>query len=967
LDATIAATEADGRTPDPQRRRGSLDIPRGGEIGRYVVLSKLGAGGMGVVYGAFDPELDRRVALKLLRPHAPDRDGSSSDTAGRARLLREAHALAKLSHPNVVAIHDVGEHEGAVWLAMEFVEGRTLGDWLRAERRDWGEVLSVMTAAAAGLQAAHAAGLIHRDFKPDNVMVGDDQRVRVMDLGLARARAEAHVVPDPEVDMMKTHPGEDALTAKVTRVGAMLGTPAYMSPEQFRGEDVDVRSDVFGFCITLWEALYGERPFAGKRVTEIAANVMDGRVRSPSGDRRVPGWLDRVCRRGLAPEPKARFESMPALLAAVEAGQARSRRTKWFAAAGMVAVLGMGVEGGRRYELAQRVQACEAEGAAIAEVWNEEVRDGVRAGLLATDVSYAADIATRTVPYFDRHAEAWKTAATRACLDGTVRERWDEETLDRARWCLDEQRMELEAVVDQLAHADAKVLLRAVRAASSLASVDGCVDEGVLARRPSPPTNREAVRQTRRTVARAEALAEAGKYEEGLKTAREAVEQAESLDWPVLSATARSVEGFLLNRNGDYPAAEVASADAYLQAAKVEAWGVAAEAAVRLISIIGYQQARHDEGLRWADHAELALTLANEPEGATHADRLNNIGLVHWAAGENEQALAFHERALAIRERTLGPEHPAVASSYGNLALSHDGMGDYVKARELFERTLALAEKVLGPEHPMVADTLDNLAGYDRDIGDYAKAKAMHARGLELRERVLGPDHPYVGTSLDNVGVMEFLLGNYEESRRLQERALAVRESTLGPEHPEVAYSLINLASIHVAMGEPAQAETLARRGVQILERAVGPEHRHTGRALQNLGEAELALGNFSEARSLAERSSKITEATVGADHPEAAGCLGLLADIAAAEGRWDRALELYERSVVIYEAHEGMQFGEPEHRLGLARALVQEDGDRARARDQAEKVAAFYRGTGEGKAKELAEVEAFLAALGAD
>ncbi len=315
-----AATTGSGEAMPPAAG-GPTDLGRGAIVGRYLVLSKLGAGGMGVVFVAFDPELDRKVALKLLHPRLAADANPATVRDARARLVREAQALAKLNHPHIVAIHDVGEHQGTVWLAMEYVDGETLSAWLKQQRRTWREVLDVMDAAARGLSAAHNAGLVHRDIKPDNIMIGVD-RVRVMDLGLARALggdddSAGFVSADAPTAAAQLF---EALAVRVTQAGAVMGTPAYMSPEQYRGQPADARADVFSFCVTLWEALMGERPFAGNTLVEFAANVLSGTVRPVPLDphaQRVPGWLRRVCTRGLAVDPERRFDSMEALLDAL--------------------------------------------------------------------------------------------------------------------------------------------------------------------------------------------------------------------------------------------------------------------------------------------------------------------------------------------------------------------------------------------------------------------------------------------------------------------------------------------------------------------------------------------------------------------------------------------------------------------------------------------------------------------------
>ena len=242
LDETIAATQLGDEAPERDTSIGRFE--RGDSVGRYVISSRLGAGGMGVVYAAYDPELDRRVALKLL--HASKGPAGSK---ARRSLLREAQALAKLSHPNVITVHDVGLHEERIFLAMEFIEGQTLGRWLGSPR-SWSEVLDVMVQAGQGLMAAHDKGLEHRDFKPENVMIGTDGRVRVLDFGLARPASGGEVSSESDGFV----PRDDALSTEQTSFGKLVGTPAYMAPEQFEHATTDARTDQFAYCVTLWES-----------------------------------------------------------------------------------------------------------------------------------------------------------------------------------------------------------------------------------------------------------------------------------------------------------------------------------------------------------------------------------------------------------------------------------------------------------------------------------------------------------------------------------------------------------------------------------------------------------------------------------------------------------------------------------------------------------------------------------------
>ena len=310
-------SDADTQVADDVAAVRVRELGRGDAVGRYLVLGKVGAGGMGVVYGGYDPELDRKVALKLL--HVGDGSGPTAHQE-RARLIREAQSMARLADPNVVTVHDVGEHEGQVFVAMEYVEGSTLTEWV-AKGRSRREVLDAFVQAGRGLAAAHAKGLVHRDFKPDNVMVeaGPSPRVRVMDFGLALPlEVGSTAASDPSL------PASTSATG-LTRAGAIVGTPAYMAPEQWHGEVADARSDQFAFCVSLWEALHGQRPFAGEDLFELATAVTEGRLADVRGTA-VPARLTRVLRRGLASDPDARFEDMDALLAELDPSP---RRRPW--------------------------------------------------------------------------------------------------------------------------------------------------------------------------------------------------------------------------------------------------------------------------------------------------------------------------------------------------------------------------------------------------------------------------------------------------------------------------------------------------------------------------------------------------------------------------------------------------------------------------------------------------------------
>ena len=323
----------------PIERSDSVPLAEGAELGRYVVERLVGEGGMGRVYSAFDPGLSRRVALKVLRPEV---DAQAPDA--RPRMLREAQAMAQLNHPNVVPIFDVGEHGGQFFIAMGFVNSRTLADWM-VEGPGWEEIREVFMLAGRGLAAAHAAGLVHRDFKPHNVLIGEDQDVRVTDFGLVRS-VQAPADAEQAFTALERSQCFHGLAAPITRVGAFMGTPAYMSPEQLLGRPADARSDQYSFCVSLFEAVRGVRPFGGKTIEALLYAMRVGTQAPAVKETGAPQGLDAILARGLSFQTEARFDTLDDLLLSLaEVAHPRlprpipRSRTKFFSAAVGVFVL----------------------------------------------------------------------------------------------------------------------------------------------------------------------------------------------------------------------------------------------------------------------------------------------------------------------------------------------------------------------------------------------------------------------------------------------------------------------------------------------------------------------------------------------------------------------------------------------------------------------------------------------------
>jgi len=944
--------------------------PQAVTLGRYVVVDRIGRGGMGVVYAAYDPDLDRKIALKVLYPST-----HRATVEHDERLLREAQALAKLTHPNVVAVYDVGRVGGdgstsgevprgsSIFLAMEYVEGATLSTWIRDANPSIRQIVAVMSGAGRGLAAAHECGIVHRDFKPENVMVGADHRARVMDFGIAR-QLDAPVLSERERVLGQPLEASGLASGVATPTAGIVGTPAYMAPEQLRGEAVGPAADQFAFCVTMWEALHGQRPFEGDTVVALATAVLDGKRRPPPRHTRIPGWLRRTIDRGLALDPARRWPSMTALLAALAHGETRSRWHRALALVLGLATLGAAMPAIRAFDRERRIAACASEGATIDELWNDEARAQVRSGLLATGLGYATTTADHAIPRLDQRVAAWAAHRSEACMNASVYEAWDDDTRDRVLWCLDERRLELSALISTFAAADAAVVETAVSAAAELGNSARCVAPEAVALLPSAPTTaqRATALELRGELARASALNAAGRYAEGLEILQRARAHAEDLDSPRWAAMVRVLEGAALQGSGARAQSEAATVEAYMAAARAEAWDVAADAATRLVFTVGRQQDRRGEAQDWARHAEAAATLAGDPLELWAAWRAGNLAAIELDAGEYAAAKQLRERSLAILVGVLGPDHPSVADAQGDLATVLTEMGEYERAIEMLERALAVFEEALGVDHPKVQEARSNLATALYRGGKWVESLAMYEQVLAVREHLLGPDHPRTAETLNNIAVIQLDLGNHAAAKAANERALAIRERALGPAHLDVAVSVGNLANVHFDLGDYAGAEVLYQRALAIKQARLRPDHPSIAKSLSGLANTQAELGELDKAHASATRAVAIHEKALGRGHTVVATDLANLGEIELARHHIDEAVALLERAVAVYDATDGVQPNEPLARFALARALVAADGDHARAVGLARGALADYRSVRGGRAATIADIESWLA-----
>ncbi len=869
-----------------------LAAVRGALLGRYVVLDELGAGAMGVVFAAFDPELDRKVAIKLLLPASPSGPVSISQD-GRARLVREALALAKLSHPNVVAIFDVGTRGEAVWIAMELVEGRTLREWLGERPRAWQEVLAVMRSAGSGLAAAHAAGLVHRDVKPDNVMLADDGRVRVMDFGLAREASEAGPVR-----------GSVLQGIDVTQAGSLIGTPAYMASEQLRGEHVGAQADVFAFCVMLWEGLHGARPFAGATLDELQVNIAAGRMVAPPPGRRVPRWLIEVLIRGLAADPRQRWPGMGALLDGLEHGEARARRRRRLAMLGgvLAAIGGVALASTvwQRADLAARVAACEGLGSAIDGAWDVATRERLTAALGPAESTVATVTAARTIAWLDAWAAEWRRVRVDTCAQHDVSRAWSADLRARADECLDERLLGFTALLAVLMEGDEA--LQAVDAAAGLAPASGCGDASQLARRPTLPADGlERLRGLRPRLARATALELAGKYRDGLAFARATLTAAEAVDWGPAVAEARLVLGTLEWQSGEFATAARTLEEAYFAASEASAEQVAVDAATGLVVVVGSRLARPEDGLLWARLAGLGLARSGGA-GRTLRDAalLTNRALALETAGEFTAAVADMTASRSIYLAALGPDHPNVSSTTASLAILQARLGDHAQERASLTTALATQEQVYGPDHPKVGTALNNLATTYARAGELERAIELYTRALVIRERTLGPDHPDVADTIANIASARFLRGEVDQAEGALLQVLAMHERAHGPEHPTVADTLRNLGYIQDALGKHAEAKATLTRAIAIRRRVLGEGHADVGILLgilalvhRHTGELDAAWDLYGQALAIRERTLPAESVEIAGNHRNMALVAALRGDVTSARAHLERASQL--------------------------------------------------------------------------
>jgi tetratricopeptide (TPR) repeat protein/tRNA A-37 threonylcarbamoyl transferase component Bud32 len=830
----------------------------GSNVGRYVVLEEIGHGAMGRVRRAYDPKLQREVALKSVRREALGHEGAR-------RMVAEARAMAKLSHPNVVAVYDVEELDAAaVVLVMEYVAGQTLTAWLAGER-SWQEIVAHFRRAGRGLAAAHAASLLHRDFKPDNVLVAEHDVVKVTDFGLAKIAGEDTLSVSGEAHGS----GSEHLTA----TGLVLGTPRYMAPEQHRGEPLTPAADQYAYCVALFEALTRVRAFDG---TDLVQAKMQGAPAWPGGP--TPRAIVDAIRRGLAPDPMQRWPDMDALLHALLHDPKRARR-RWLYPITGLGVVALGAAGVYA-SAAARAQRCTETAAAahLQGAWDDDRRARVRDAILGVNATYASDVSTHTEHTLDAYAAAWTQMHVDACEATTVRGEQSEAVLDLRMACLRRASMELSAVTEVLASADAQTVQKAHDLTATLRPLARCEDVDALQADVEPPLPEEAevVETIRSHLAASKAARVAGKYPEAHAHVQAAAASLDDVSYEPVRIEIVLEDGIVQWFLGHYEDAEGRLRESLRMSARARHWDGMLDASTSLLSVVGYMQRRFDEV---SSYAELARGLsATDP--VREARVCNNLALGLGAQARYEEAEKEQRRAIALREEILGSDHPDLLSARLNLANIFDAQGRLDEAEREHRRALATLIDTLGADHPRTAQAHHNLAITLNGQKRYAEAEAQARRALAIKEAALPPDHPELGISIDTLATTLYPQEELAEAEALHRRALEIAEKGIGKEHPRVAASLANLALVVQASGRLDEAEALQRRALAIREKLLPPDHPDIASSHNNLASTLRAAKRYDEAVAELRRALPIYEKALGTDHPRVAAARRDLADV---------------------------------------------------------------------------------------
>ena len=892
--AEVATAPEPDLSPDTGLRRGV-------SIGRFVMIDRLGEGAMGEVVLAYDPDLHRRVAIKVLRAGL----FSSSGDAAVQRMLREARAMAKLSHPNVITVFEVDQMlSGQSFIAMEFIDGGTLREW-SAKSPSWREVVEVYAAAGAGLAAAHDSDLVHRDFKPDNVLMGNDGRVCVTDFGLVGAVEGIHEDllssgRDIAHDSVPSGSGRISAEADITltRTGSLLGTPAYMAPEQ--GKELDARSDQFSFCVSLYEALYGHRPFAGDTLAELRANVRDGRLLEVPRDTKVPRRIRDVVERGLAIDPSERWADMRSLLGALTRNPSE-QRGRW-----LFAAIALGLTGGA-VSLAANSGAdpgpvCSDGSARIEEVWNADRSSSLLSAFVQVDPEAAPKAHRAVEDALSSFAGDWKAGHLDACEAHRVRKEQSGALFDRRMLCLQRRLERTDALLDAFAIPGAAAVAAASKIGGAVPSVDTCANTELLASMVPPPDAPEVRKEWKRLhheIDRADALGVAGREADALTAFAEIRLRIEDLDHGPQLARYLQNYGNALIRNSRFEEAIEVLGSAPEAAARADDPRIEANVWLLLARAHGFGLGDPKTASWMARAAEVAALRAGD-DPTTQLNIQYTRAVLAQEAGDYRQALEAAERTVESAEKVFGHAHRNTSASYGTLGNAFQKVGELDKAREAHQTSLAIDRGLHDGPHPDIGHSLINIALLDDDAGDPMAAKTGFEEAMQIYEQTVGTDHAFYRDAQLNLASNAAKRKDFEAARRGYQEMLAYYEETLPKGHADFGRIYVNLAEVSLAQGDLDAAIREGKRGLAIRMEAVGTDHPNVMLARLTLGKILLARAEHAAAEEELREALRIAETSLPGDHSDRVDILLSLGELLLATDRGADAKALLELAVEL-------------------------------------------------------------------
>jgi len=924
-------------------------FPLEGRLGRYEVLRELGRGSMGVVVRAYDPELRRAVAVKVLEPRI------AHGARARERLRREAQAMARLTHPNVVTVYDVTTHGETFAIAMELVEGTTLRAVI-ARGLPWRAMLAIAVAAGRGLAAAHAAKLIHRDYKPENVLCADDGRVVVSDFGLARLDEE---------------PAPPAGTTDGT-VTTLAGTPAYLAPELLAGSVATIASDQFSYCVATYEALHGERPFAGKTLDELRASIAAGVPRPAPAGSAVPTRIRAALLRGLARDPARRWPAMDALLDELTTA-ARPRRARIAIAAGAaVLVLAGGVA-----LAVLRTSEPSCDQGPVAAPWGRAA--------IARALGGHPDIAARFTTGLDDYWRTWSATRREACEATHVRHELSERVLDARNACLERARREL-AELAELVVRDPALGDKAVEAIERVRDPASCTADSAATPVPAD-------------VDLASAHLVAGEAETAIALASKVLAALPDTHARAEALYVRARAEILL---GKIAAAEATLAEALTAAERAHADHLVASIWVEIVQATGSHQHRFEAATANMRAAEAAFARV-DPGPAVLSRYAYVVGTTLLAHGDAAAARTQLDRALAAHGSARPGERGLIHAA---LCDADRQLHQLASARAQCTTAVGLIGAAYGPDHVRLAPPFNVWGALEMADNHLELAREKYARTIAIYEaHGLTGDRTYA-LALSNLAASWMRAGDHERARPLFERAREVFAAHY-PDHAQRVLPLQGLASVALAAGDLPAAIRYYEQAIDLIERAYGTQSAQRAVALYNLARAYLQQKDAAKAHALADEVIAISQAAGHEDWAMVSAALELQASLAQARHETGAAIALreralraldhhddprarawieqsfgysylqandnaraiphYERAVAYFEGDRSDRYVLADSRFGLARALWEVGADRRRARELAIAARADLTAatSGENLTELRAEVAQWLASRG--